>query len=665
MIQRNSHNTLIALLATSSVFTQMHVLGDYTKKRKEEDGVTVVLLPVSLPALKDAINGIYKEGLDMAYDRTLRPNHADELREMVQDPKQKVELVFFLDAYDELATGAALWKNLWRTNNLEQYGAHAGGDADGGEEETKGGDGNNPEQNTTSYRYPKVIAATTSACHPSSATELQNTGHRHHHFHHHHLHPKVLITVRSEDLSGQPDYRRSFLPLESQNEDRNDEKKAGKFFQELRFVPFGNRRKEYQLQHVALEWRDLFGKEVAPKLLEQPTSRALLVENELKESLGELNGLAMEREIVQDIFVETFEACSVVQAKGKSSTADANRKGSNLASSASRWFQFLHKTSSDVVVDSENWDRAVSRTAMLAAAAQLDSSKDESAVVQFLRKHTASGDDQTWTAHHYDEEFKKIPELDELTTTPFMVKVRQGWWWVGGCDTPFPHYCSRKLIASTLLQIVTNILPRLSGQAREVSEIKSGLVVRLGEAVADVAWAALKEVREDVAKLVGGEASKGEENEKDGEDTVLGRLQALQMALDADSKDEVRGKWLKVIKTIAQDMTTRVEAMVEKNPAEWDKDGALPEGCEISGQRGVPANAGWSTGDADGVAQGSGEASTDGAAAGAKQLVGTPWSRKLAGVVERALMRTLRRQPTQRADIYDEFVDLWLDREIR
>ena len=63
-------------------------------------GITVVLLPVSLPQLKDPINGIFQEGLELAYDRALRPNHADELREMVQDPKNKVEIVFFLDAYD-------------------------------------------------------------------------------------------------------------------------------------------------------------------------------------------------------------------------------------------------------------------------------------------------------------------------------------------------------------------------------------------------------------------------------------------------------------------------------------------------------------------------------------------------------------------------------------
>ena len=63
----------------------------------------------------------------------------------------------------------------------------------------------------------------------------------------------------------------------------------------------------------------------------------------------------------------------------------------------------------------EHWDRAVCRTATLAAAARLDPEKDLSGVAQFLKRHTASGQDQTWTLRHYNEQFAKIPELEELT----------------------------------------------------------------------------------------------------------------------------------------------------------------------------------------------------------------------------------------------------------
>ena len=67
--------------------------------QNKSQNITVVLLPVSLPQLKDPINGIFREGLELAYNG-VRPSHADELREMVQDPNSKTEIVFFLDAYD-------------------------------------------------------------------------------------------------------------------------------------------------------------------------------------------------------------------------------------------------------------------------------------------------------------------------------------------------------------------------------------------------------------------------------------------------------------------------------------------------------------------------------------------------------------------------------------
>ena len=108
----------------------------------------------------------------------------------------------------------ALWKNLWRTNNLEQYRARAtvqGSSGPAGEEQAKGEDP--VEGGVASYAY-----------------------------------PKVLITVRSELLSGTPGYRSHFLPFESQNQDKNGEHEVIKYFQELRFVPFGDKREKYMSQ---------------------------------------------------------------------------------------------------------------------------------------------------------------------------------------------------------------------------------------------------------------------------------------------------------------------------------------------------------------------------------------------------------------------------------
>ena len=84
--------------STAYQHLQHWVLTEYTSRR-EKEGVTVVLLPISLPQLKDPINGIFTEGCEHAYDGMLRPSHADELRELVQHGTTKVELVLFLDAY--------------------------------------------------------------------------------------------------------------------------------------------------------------------------------------------------------------------------------------------------------------------------------------------------------------------------------------------------------------------------------------------------------------------------------------------------------------------------------------------------------------------------------------------------------------------------------------
>ena len=112
-----------------------------------------------------------------------------------------------------------MWKNLWRTNNLEQYRARnvSQGSEPGGEEKTEG---ESPVQGVAAMK------ADLASC----------------------SFPKVLITVRSELLSGVPGYRSHFLPFESQNEERNEGKKVINFFQELRFVPFGNKREKYMSQ---------------------------------------------------------------------------------------------------------------------------------------------------------------------------------------------------------------------------------------------------------------------------------------------------------------------------------------------------------------------------------------------------------------------------------
>ena len=180
-----------------------------------------------------------------------------------------------------------------------------------------------------------------------------------------------------------------------------------------------------------------------------------------------------------------------------------------------------------------------------------------------------------------------------------------------------------------------DILPHLAGIRRAESDLKSGLVILLGEAVAEVVWAALREAREDMP----------------GDDrgtTVLSNLFELQKALDAPHTDEEHVKWVRLLQKLAQKIVARVKEMAEENPGEWKKAGAMPEGCEI----GDPPLK-------DGKASGGGTVVED------VGLLSRTWATKLSSVLERAVLRTLRRQPTRRVDIYDQFVELWLEREIK
>lgn len=96
--------------STAMQESELHILGPYAQHRKEEEGIIVVLLKVKLTALNDPLGGVFEEGCKQ---QGLRQTQIDELREKVQEPNSKIELVFILDGYDELPP-AIVSKNLWR-----------------------------------------------------------------------------------------------------------------------------------------------------------------------------------------------------------------------------------------------------------------------------------------------------------------------------------------------------------------------------------------------------------------------------------------------------------------------------------------------------------------------------------------------------------------------
>jgi len=102
-----------------------------------------------------------------------------------------------------------------------------------------------------------------------------------------------------------------------------------------------------------------------------------------------------------------------------------------------------------------------------------------------------------------------------------------------------------------------------------------------------------------------------------------------------------------LIQQLAQDITVSIEAMVKKNPAEWEKDGKMPEGCEYNCELSLSKS---SSTTAEGMSNAGIVAQ---AMAGDESEQGrmAPWRMKMAAVLERALLRTLMRQPVVRVDM--------------
>jgi hypothetical protein len=161
-----------------------YVLEEYSASRREKANVTVLFLPVSLPTLRDPLSGVFEEGIRRAFEGALSVDQVHELGDEIRKEGSKIEVVFFLDAYDELRPDF-LWKNLWLSNNLDRY--------------------RSPEKSCRG--------------------------------------PKVLITSRSELFSGEEskNYLKYFCPIVKAGENKRDEAMAMSFLDELRFVGFDDK----------------------------------------------------------------------------------------------------------------------------------------------------------------------------------------------------------------------------------------------------------------------------------------------------------------------------------------------------------------------------------------------------------------------------------------
>ena len=105
----------------SVVSHKMHqyLCGEFYDKRKLE-GITVVPIFCNLPALANPLTDLVG-GTLRAAPYNLRDTQIAELLALARgECADRLEVVFILDGYDELRP-QFLWKNLFLTNNLDQY----------------------------------------------------------------------------------------------------------------------------------------------------------------------------------------------------------------------------------------------------------------------------------------------------------------------------------------------------------------------------------------------------------------------------------------------------------------------------------------------------------------------------------------------------------------
>eukprot|EP00966_Prymnesium_polylepis_P185757 4306100-Prymnesium_polylepis.1 len=168
---------------------ELYLESTYRDARIKE-GADVVLIRISLPTINPPVgNPLSNLFEDACKQIGLRDMQIAELRELVH--VGAVELVFLLDAYDELKPELVM-KNLYAANNLEEFRKRT-----------------EVAIATNAAAAPATEAAAMQEAAAATTALLAQ--------------PKVIITARTELLSQNPGYETSFLPYERENVRKDEE----------------------------------------------------------------------------------------------------------------------------------------------------------------------------------------------------------------------------------------------------------------------------------------------------------------------------------------------------------------------------------------------------------------------------------------------------------
>ncbi|KAK3272953.1 hypothetical protein CYMTET_18781 [Cymbomonas tetramitiformis] len=248
--------------------------------------------------------------------------------------------------------------------------------------------------------------------------------------------PKVIITTRTELLSRDPEYARAFVPMEMDKPARATVKSADAAFLELRIVPFDNKVDWYIHAKVALE-----------------------VRGELERHMGTLAALSREaaselQKKVEGVPMSTDSANKPLHTKAMLEAAcaavTAPRGGKEPLERVKRYM--------DQVPVAATMQPVVRVVWVLAGALAETPSGLMHTLADFSDGLVRAETGKIWLHRDYCDAFDRMPELKELTTTPFMV------------------------------EIVMEILPKLQELQSTDASMKAKLLLLLNEDAAQMVW---------------------------------------------------------------------------------------------------------------------------------------------------------------------------------
>ncbi|KAK3274430.1 hypothetical protein CYMTET_17386 [Cymbomonas tetramitiformis] len=580
-----------------------HVLDMACLQERPGDGVETVLVKVSLPTLRNPLADLFGEALRQ---KGLREAQINELRDLARDGRAR--LLLLLDAYDELPQ-QYLFKNLYMSNNLEQFRAQPAARGPGSDPAAAEGGGE---------RAPGAS-----------------------------VFPKVIITTRTELLARGGAYEQAFFPVEPDDNSEASRAAAEKSFLELRLAPFDEQVNEYIHAKVALEVRQKLGKQFgAFQPLSKQAAKALEEDVKSKKQAAK----ELEEGVKSKFNMLVHAACQAVTSPSEVSNVEHG--------DAQHVEQVLASVPAEVAHEGQGHEAKL--LSFVLAAALLQPPPDlNKAMQEFSEKLTKEGAaQQVWLFQDYRDAFDAIPELKELTTTPFMV------------------------------QIVTEILPKLREMQGTDALMKSKLLLLLKEDAAQTVWGCISRWRgrhpEDAALQQVRIALDSNTAEKEG--AVSSGLAALaELAKEVTELLRAKGMLLKQSK-LAEIAREQVEAKRkaggDMEHATWSRLGA---GCRAACALGSTAASmpgdqeAADVGNAETLGQNSG-VPEDGAVNDVVEAVlddllqraedeaeyedaveDTICSAGIPYILKRALQRT----KVRRSDIYAMFTARYVEREAR